>query len=145
MPVTLAAPVLRGRCHDYGYHQGRWAPDSANVLLVILAPAQSLMKSFRLASVMAVQRLRELAISLEHKPMEEKKELLKKCAMTTLNSKLVGGTWQRAPGSTGRTWRGVSEFWWAAGDRRVAGGVRWRVIGVSAGRATATVGSSLWS
>lgn len=68
----------------------------ANVLPVMLAPAQSLMKSFRLASLMAVQRLRELAISLEHKPMEEKKELLKKCAMTTLNSKLVGRTWRVA-------------------------------------------------
>ncbi len=56
------------------------------------ARAQSLMKSFRQASVLAVQRLKELAISLEHKPMEEKKDLLKKCAMTTLNSKLVSAS-----------------------------------------------------
>jgi hypothetical protein len=49
------------------------------------------MKSFRQASVLAVQRLKELAISLEDKGLEEKKDLLKKCAMTTLNSKLVRG------------------------------------------------------
>ncbi|KAG2449082.1 hypothetical protein HYH02_005831 [Chlamydomonas schloesseri] len=52
---------------------------------------RSLMKSFRQASVLAVQRLKELAISLEDKGMDEKKDLLKKCAMTTLNSKLVSG------------------------------------------------------
>lgn len=49
------------------------------------------MKSFRQASVLAVERLKALAISLEDKHMEEKKDLLKKCAMTTLNSKLVRG------------------------------------------------------
>ncbi|KXZ41819.1 hypothetical protein GPECTOR_273g713 [Gonium pectorale] len=52
---------------------------------------RSLIKSFRQASVLAVERLKELAISLEDKHMEEKKDLLKKCAMTTLNSKLVSG------------------------------------------------------
>ncbi|GFR39923.1 hypothetical protein Agub_g431 [Astrephomene gubernaculifera] len=52
---------------------------------------RSLIKSFRQASVLAVQQLRALAISLEDKHMEEKKDLLKKCAMTTLNSKLVSG------------------------------------------------------
>ncbi|KAG2487549.1 hypothetical protein HYH03_013828 [Edaphochlamys debaryana] len=52
---------------------------------------RSLMKSFRQAAVLAVDRLRALAISLEDKSMEEKKDLLKKCAMTTLNSKLVSG------------------------------------------------------
>ncbi|GIL44103.1 hypothetical protein Vafri_1645 [Volvox africanus] len=52
---------------------------------------RSLIKSFRQASVLAVQRLKDQAISLEDKALEEKKDLLKKCAMTTLNSKLVSG------------------------------------------------------
>ncbi|GIL87422.1 hypothetical protein Vretimale_1664 [Volvox reticuliferus] len=52
---------------------------------------RSLMKSFRQASILAVQRLKDQAISLEDKALEEKKGLLKKCAMTTLNSKLVSG------------------------------------------------------
>jgi hypothetical protein len=42
-----------------------------------------------MAGQLAVQRVKELAISLEDKDLEEKKDLLKKCAMTTLNSKLV--------------------------------------------------------
>ncbi|GLC39460.1 T-complex protein 1 subunit eta [Pleodorina starrii] len=52
---------------------------------------RSLIKSFRQAAVLAVQRLKDQAISLEDKALEEKKDLLKKCAMTTLNSKLVSG------------------------------------------------------
>ncbi len=49
------------------------------------------MKAFRQASLVAVQQVKDLAVSLEGKPMEEVKDLLKKCAMTTLNSKLVRG------------------------------------------------------
>jgi T-complex protein 1 subunit eta len=41
-----------------------------------------------MASSIAVSKIRELSISLGG-TMEEKKDLLKKCAMTTLNSKLV--------------------------------------------------------
>jgi chaperonin GroEL (HSP60 family) len=47
------------------------------------------MKAFRIASQLAIEKIRELSVSLEGKPDEEKRSLLKKCAMTTLNSKLV--------------------------------------------------------
>ncbi len=50
---------------------------------------QSIIKAFRLASQIATQQLSKLSVSLEGKPEEEKKALLEKCAMTTLNSKLV--------------------------------------------------------
>jgi T-complex protein 1 subunit eta len=50
---------------------------------------QSLIKAFRLACTLAVQKVKDLSVSLEDKSDEEKRSLLKKCAMTTLNSKLV--------------------------------------------------------
>ncbi len=50
---------------------------------------QALIKAFRLACTLAVARVKELSVSLEGKPEEEIKSLLKKCSMTTLNSKLV--------------------------------------------------------
>lgn len=53
-------------------------------------PLQNIIKSYRLASQLAVQRVRDLSVSLEGKADEEKKDLLRKCASTTLNSKLVG-------------------------------------------------------
>ena len=52
---------------------------------------QNIIKSFRQAAQIAVARVKELSISIEGKNDEEKAELLKKCAMTTLSSKLVGG------------------------------------------------------
>lgn len=48
-------------------------------------------KSYRMAADLALKRVKELAVSLEDKSLEEKKSLLMKCAMTTLNSKLVSG------------------------------------------------------
>jgi T-complex protein 1 subunit eta len=39
----------------------------------------------------AIQRVKELAVSIEGKSLEEKKSLLDKCAATTLSSKLIGG------------------------------------------------------
>ena len=44
-----------------------------------------------MASQLAVDKVRDMSISLEGKGDDEKKDLLKKCAMTTLNSKLVRG------------------------------------------------------
>ena len=44
-----------------------------------------------MASALAVQKVRDLSISLAGTGDAEKKDLLKKCAMTTLNSKLVRG------------------------------------------------------
>lgn len=55
------------------------------------AHPRSIIKAFRIASQLAVQRLAQLSVSLEDKPDSEKKDLLEKCAMTTLNSKLVSG------------------------------------------------------
>ena len=50
---------------------------------------QSLIRSFRQAGQLAVQRVKDLSISIEGKSAEEKADMLKKCAMTSLNSKLV--------------------------------------------------------
>eukprot|EP00195_Chlamydomonas_chlamydogama_P012204 CAMPEP_0202900104 /NCGR_PEP_ID=MMETSP1392-20130828/9835_1 /ASSEMBLY_ACC=CAM_ASM_000868 /TAXON_ID=225041 /ORGANISM="Chlamydomonas chlamydogama, Strain SAG 11-48b" /LENGTH=552 /DNA_ID=CAMNT_0049586421 /DNA_START=124 /DNA_END=1778 /DNA_ORIENTATION=- len=52
---------------------------------------RSIIKSYRQAAMLAVQKAKELAVSLEGKSDAEKRDLLKKCAMTTLNSKLVSG------------------------------------------------------
>ena len=54
------------------------------------------MKSIREASVMAVQAVRAVAVDIFEEHDGEgssvvKKEMLKKCAMTSLNSKLVSG------------------------------------------------------
>ncbi|KAA0054206.1 chaperonin family protein [Cucumis melo var. makuwa] len=40
---------------------------------------------------MSIEKVKELAISIEGKSSEEKKSLLAKCAATTLSSKLIGG------------------------------------------------------
>jgi T-complex protein 1 subunit eta len=39
----------------------------------------------------AINKVKELAVSIEGKSLEEKKGLLEKCAATTLSSKLIGG------------------------------------------------------
>lgn len=39
----------------------------------------------------AIERVKELAVSIEGKSLEEKKSLLAKCAATTLSSKLISG------------------------------------------------------
>ncbi len=50
---------------------------------------QSLIRSFRQAGQLAVQKVKDLSISIDGKSAEEKADMLKKCAMTSLNSKLV--------------------------------------------------------
>jgi chaperonin GroEL (HSP60 family) len=52
-------------------------------------PPQSIIKSYRQACQLAVSKVRELSISLEGKGDAERRELLLKCAATSLNSKLV--------------------------------------------------------
>ncbi|KAL0372104.1 UNVERIFIED_CONTAM: T-complex protein 1 subunit eta [Sesamum calycinum] len=52
---------------------------------------QNLIRSYRTASYLAIQKIKELAVSIEGKSLEEKKSLLAKCAATTLSSKLIGG------------------------------------------------------
>ncbi|KAJ1692675.1 hypothetical protein LUZ63_009373 [Rhynchospora breviuscula] len=51
----------------------------------------NLISSYRIASMMALKKIEDLAVSIEGKSLEEKKQLLSKCAATTLSSKLIGG------------------------------------------------------
>ncbi|GJM97626.1 hypothetical protein PR202_ga14564 [Eleusine coracana subsp. coracana] len=51
----------------------------------------SLIRSYRTAGHLAIEKVKELAVSIEGKSLEEKKSLLAKCAATTLSSKLIGG------------------------------------------------------
>lgn len=52
-------------------------------------PLQSIIRSYRQACALAVSKVKELSVSLEGKSDEEKRDLLVKCAATSLNSKLV--------------------------------------------------------
>ncbi|KAE8689191.1 T-complex protein 1 subunit eta [Hibiscus syriacus] len=52
---------------------------------------QNLIHSYRTACNLAIEKIKELAVSIEGKSLEEKKSLLAKCAATTLSSKLIGG------------------------------------------------------
>ncbi|OMO57098.1 Chaperonin Cpn60/TCP-1 [Corchorus capsularis] len=52
---------------------------------------QNLIRSYRTACYLAIEKIKELAVSIEGKSLEEKKSLLAKCAATTLSSKLIGG------------------------------------------------------
>eukprot|EP00955_Chlamydomonas_euryale_P109897 365965-Chlamydomonas_euryale.AAC.9 len=54
-------------------------------------PSQSIIKAYRMACELALAKIKELSISLEGRSDAEKKDLLRKCASTTLNSKLVSG------------------------------------------------------
>jgi T-complex protein 1 subunit eta len=79
-------------------------------LLCAVLRMQSIIRSYRQACALAVTKVKELSVSLEGKGDAEKRELLVKCAETSLNSKLVstvantgggGGCWCRA--TTGRS------------------------------------------
>lgn len=50
---------------------------------------QGIIRSYRQAAQLAVARVRELAVDIGGKGLEERKQLLEKCAQTSLNSKLV--------------------------------------------------------
>ncbi|KAK9164579.1 hypothetical protein Syun_005481 [Stephania yunnanensis] len=52
---------------------------------------QNLIRSYRTACNLAINKIKELSVSIEGKSTEEKKSLLAKCAATTLSSKLIGG------------------------------------------------------
>jgi hypothetical protein len=52
---------------------------------------QGIIRSYRQAAQLAVARVRELAVDIGGKGLEERKQLLEKCAQTSLNSKLVRG------------------------------------------------------
>jgi len=47
--------------------------------------------NWNILSLKAIEKVKELAVSIEGKSLEEKKSLLAKCAATTLSSKLIGG------------------------------------------------------
>lgn len=51
--------------------------------------AQTVIKGFRKACELAIKKLKELSVDLSTKTIEEKNNMLRKCAETTLNSKLV--------------------------------------------------------
>ncbi|KZV20024.1 T-complex protein 1 subunit eta [Dorcoceras hygrometricum] len=53
--------------------------------------SQNLIQSYRPAAHLAIEKIKEVAISIEGKSLEEKKSLLAKCAATTLSSMLIGG------------------------------------------------------
>ena len=52
---------------------------------------QAIIRAYRQAAQLAVARVRELAIPIGGKGPEETRELLTRCAQTSLNSKLVSG------------------------------------------------------
>ena len=54
---------------------------------------QSIIRSYRAACQLALEKVKQLSVSLEGKSDAEKRELLIKCATTSLNSKLVGAAW----------------------------------------------------
>lgn len=58
-------------------------------LLCAVLRMQSIIRSYRQACALAVTKVKELSVSLEGKGDAEKRELLVKCAETSLNSKLV--------------------------------------------------------
>ena len=53
--------------------------------------AQLIIRAYRQACALAVAKVKDMAISIEGKDEQDKLELLRRCASTTLNSKLVAG------------------------------------------------------
>lgn len=56
------------------------------------ACGQAIIRAFRSAGALAVQHVRDAAVSIGGKDPAELRSLLQKCAATSLNSKLVRGT-----------------------------------------------------
>ena len=50
---------------------------------------QTIIRGYRKAAELAIQKLKDMSIDLTTKTQEEKNDMLRKCAETTLNSKLV--------------------------------------------------------
>ncbi|KAI8606994.1 chaperonin Cpn60/TCP-1 family, partial [Chytriomyces sp. MP71] len=50
---------------------------------------QTIIKGFRKASVLAINKVKEMAVTIERKNPEEFRDLLEKCASTSMNSKLI--------------------------------------------------------
>ena len=64
-------------------------PDRSDSRRHSLLSPQAIIRSFRTAAQLAVDRVKELAVDIGSKDLQEKKEMLEKCAQTSLNSKLV--------------------------------------------------------
>jgi T-complex protein 1 subunit eta len=52
---------------------------------------QIIIRSFRKALVLAIDKVNEIAVTVKKEDANEQRALLEKCAMTTLNSKLIAG------------------------------------------------------
>ncbi|PWA95499.1 TCP-1/cpn60 chaperonin family protein [Artemisia annua] len=52
---------------------------------------QNLIRTYKTAVDMVIDKVKELAVSIEEKSLDEKRNLLAKCAAKTLSSKLIGG------------------------------------------------------
>ena len=52
---------------------------------------QLIIKGFRKACALAKSKIREIAVSIDAKTVEERRVLLERCAATSLSSKLVAG------------------------------------------------------
>lgn len=88
-------------------------PSSKDHPMLCCAP-QAIMRAFRQAAQLAVARVRELAIDIGGGDLAHRKELLRNCAMTSLNSKLVGvSVWVGGWGGVGPLGRPPSTpIWW---------------------------------
>lgn len=63
---------------------------------------QIIIRSFRLAASLAIQELKRIAVTLDKNDPEKLRELLQKCASTTLNSKVcMVGVCSRWAGGVG--------------------------------------------
>ena len=51
--------------------------------------SQIIIKGYRMALKMCLDRIREVSVKINDKSDEEKRELLEKCAQTSLNSKII--------------------------------------------------------
>lgn len=51
--------------------------------------SQVIIKGYREAMTKCIERIREISVKIDSKNIEEKRDLLKKCASTSLNSKLI--------------------------------------------------------
>ncbi|KAG0489954.1 hypothetical protein HPP92_006817 [Vanilla planifolia] len=75
---------------------------------------QNLIRSYRTASYLAINKIKELSVSIEGKSLDEKKNLLAKCAATTLSSSsLAAGKecrWSRFEQAPMNTWNEMETF-----------------------------------
>jgi hypothetical protein len=64
-------------------HRGARSPDG------VLCILQNIIRSYRQAGLLAVQKLRELSVDIGTDDKARQRDMMVKCAMTSMNSKLV--------------------------------------------------------